>query len=380
MSFPRTMSDLVNLTYGERGAEFIMGLVQKSDDALTTSDAGIINPMYGKVVWDWLNKEDNAFSLLPKKPWRQSGFRVITADRSGKATGVDEEGALPDTDHPTRAAILNEISEVMTRFEITRKAQLESEIDDGIDAWPQERNYQAQAHASGINEMLLADASAAAAGAGAHSTNAKGSDFESIDRMISSDAEEDDFGGSYNGWFDVYESAGDRDSGTTYDAVYDGNGGTDRPLTLAMIDDLLKDTKVNGANRARQIFLTGEDTLNDWMALVSPQFRFEEKRVTKGVNGVRTASGTDVGFDISAYRGVPIFTSIDVPSDGSSRIYLIDLDHMYFKVRVPTIYLETDLRAHMLLSDSLKRQGAYLTTGQLECTRFNVHGKIRDLE
>lgn len=382
MSYPSTIQDLVRMTYGQGGAQFaagaLTGLLQKSDDPLISSDAGIINPMYGKVVWDWLNKKATLWSLLPKKPWERSGFRVITADRSGKVTGVAEDGTLPDTDHPTRLAVLNQLSQGMTRWEVSRKASLLSEIEDGIDAWPQERAYQAEAHVSGLNEQIFADAYTAVDTSAA--TDKKGNDFETLDRMISSGAEEGHRGGTGSGQFDVYAAAGDRDSGTTFDSVVDENNDTDRPLTLKMINDLIKSTVNNGADPDSQFFVTGLETLHDWEDLLGGYMRWEEARVTKGLNGVSTQPGSDVGFMVSAYKGRPIFTDIDVPEDGAPGIYLVDKRFMYLKIRVPTIYVETDPGAHMLLQDKLKRQAAFITTGQLECTRFNVHGKIRDLE
>ena len=64
------------------------------------------------------------------------------------------------------------------------------------------------------NRMLLADVeSEAASSSGAH-TGTK--DFESLDRIVSSDAEEDALGGSHNGYYDCWaaDATVDRDSGT----------------------------------------------------------------------------------------------------------------------------------------------------------------------
>ena len=74
--------------------------------------------------------------------------------------------------------------------------------------------------------MLLADVEAEAAGASGANTGTK--DFETLDRIISSDAEEDATGGSQAGYYDPYAANAtiDRDSGTDFDCTVESASGT----------------------------------------------------------------------------------------------------------------------------------------------------------
>jgi len=102
------------------------------------------------------------------------------------------------------------------------------------------RLYMAVQHKELINQALLNDVESDAGAAAADYTGTN--DFESLDRIISSDAEEDTLGGTYANIYNPWETTTsqiDRNAGTDFDATVDSAGGaigTNGVLT----DDVLR--------------------------------------------------------------------------------------------------------------------------------------------
>jgi len=366
----------------------------KADDPLLTSTTGVLQEFYGKTVWDWINREANTFAVLPKKPWTKSGWRVITADPSSIISGVTETGSIPDTVQPTWAALKTSFKQMITAIEYSRKMALLSKTGDDTISLDEYRNWAANAHKLGLDQALLEDAESTA---GSLSANYAGKDLlESIDRIISNDAEEDDVGGSYDHAFDPWKKYGstiDRDTGTTYDAVVvhgDGTvtfqGGnpdftTDATFNLDAVDALVYQTRKNGANPRNQVFITGWDTYRRWKQLVEPKERFfNPVKVQLTVNGVQTERGVEAGITLSSYNDIPIIVDHNCPKDTISRIYLLDLETLFIKVVTPTTYLTPEQTSQYLAKDKLTEEYWFLTEAETICTRFKTQGKLRSLK
>ena len=76
--------------------------VNKADAPLLSNTTGSFNTVFGAEAWMQLNQKTNLFSVLPKKPFQQSGFRIETAYPGTLGTGGTAETAgLPDTIKPT---------------------------------------------------------------------------------------------------------------------------------------------------------------------------------------------------------------------------------------------------------------------------------------
>ena len=83
----KTIADLERATYGSFGGDRLL----KATGALTgiegshhaggsrTTTTALYNLVYGQKVWSMINREINALSMLPKKPWKSSGWRVLKA-------------------------------------------------------------------------------------------------------------------------------------------------------------------------------------------------------------------------------------------------------------------------------------------------------------
>jgi len=374
----RTIEDMERLYYGAgtgQNAWAYSGTdLLKADAPLMSSTGGTYQAIFGRKVWSQLNQEFNAFSILPKKPWEKSGWRVVTA-KPGALSGVGENATLPETTKPTFAHVSTKPKTVANTFDLSETAMFLADKDDGLgDARAVMKMEMAKAHSEGINQMLLSDIDSPA-----------GNDFESLDRITSSSFVETaafsdvDLLTDHNIYNLTRASSG---SASWYDAQVDaGATGAERALTLNTLDGMFR--QVWEAGGQPKVILTGYDTIETIQQLLQPQQRFVEmKRVTPGVNGVKGVPGLQGGFVVATYNGVPIIPSKDVhkESGGSSRMYFLDTDYLWFTTAKPTLYHESGIETGDPFGiNRLGQMGLFHTMGELACTFFKASGKIRDL-
>lgn len=363
--------------------------ITKADAPVLSSTTGVFNAVFGKFVWDQFNQEANTFGILPKTVWKKSGWRLATARAGSTADGgVSEGGAIPDSIKKTYAEVTNGLKTVAHNFENSEiQEYLASVEDDAAANLTQLMQGGATKHKEAMNQMLLRDVSALAAAATANYAGIDG--FESLDRVISSDSEEDAFGGTYTSFFDIFGL--DRDSATTYDSVVDHNSGTDRDLTDSVLRSNIYDIKEAGGNTT--VMNTGWDTINATIALYIDQLRYSnvvsESKVTVDVNGIQTEEGLNAGFRVSSVYGIPMIASKDVTKDTLSRIYLLDTSdpenagepRLTLSIAKPTRFFEAGInRGTPFVIDKFTTQLLYETVGEIKCTRLDLQGKIRDLK
>jgi hypothetical protein len=352
----------------------------KSDDPMLSTTTGIWQILYGRAAFSMLHREVTAIAALPSVPWARDGVRVITADPTAKVTGIAENAALPDTDKPDYATYSTDTKWEISMWEVTEKAKFHARANEGLDPAAELRREYQDIHIAGLDELLLADASAAAAGASGDRAAADMLNIESLDRLISSDSEEDAFGGSHDHWFDPYGTTVDRDSGTTYDCIVLHNSGTDRAISTALLDQLIRDCEDAGAKKEYSFLLTTRETRDKIAALQQAQLRYiPTQRVQLSVNGIQTAKGQAMGFEVASYKDYPILVDKNVPEDTIGRVYLVDTRFMRKKLAFPTMYLESRGKADWFTLDRLKDMAAYMTVLEIECPNFAPHGKLRDL-
>lgn len=345
------------------------GYLQK-DAPVISSTTGVYNPIYGMKVWSQLNMEVNAWSLLPKEVWNQSGWRVITARGDATVTGgVAENGNIPATKKPTFAQLSTKPKSVAHPFDTSEVQQFLGEIDDSLgDTMAFMRDWYSVEHPEHMNKMLLTDNDTLA-----------GNNIESIDRVCGSYSEI--AGGSQDvGDLDIYSQ--DRDGGATWtDAYVDHNSGTDRTFTMSLLDTVI-DGITEASGKEPNIILTGYDTRQRILQEQEVMQRYvEPKKVSIGMNGVQTASGVEAGFSVATYRDIPIFVSKDVPKDTISRVYCLNSDLLTIRVAKPTQYFEAGMdKGDPFGINRLGNEGMYRTMAELICYDFRAQGKIRDLK
>ena len=359
----RTITDMERYFYGAgnaMGYSYSGSELLKADAPMLSTTAGIYQAIYGRKVWSQLNQEFNAFSILPKRPWERSGWRVITERPSFTVGGgLAENATLPDTTKPTFQHIAAKPKTVAHTFDMSETAMFLADKDDGLgDIRSVLKEEMGKHHAEHINRMLTQDKATVA-----------GNDFESLDRVTTADT------GSTS---DIYSI--DRSANSWSLAEHSENSGTDRVLSLDHLDEIFRLTWERGGNP--KVILTGYDTLMRLQQLLQSQQRFmEEKRVTPTYNGVKGVPGIEAGFIVATYNGVPIIPSKDVAKDTLSRMYFLDTDYLYFSTAIPTQYFESGIETgDPFAINRLGQEGMYRTMGELWTTFFGGHASIRDLK
>ena len=376
----RTIEDMERLYYGAGAGSNAWAYsgtdLLKADSPLVSSTTGTYQAIFGRKVWSQLNQEFNAFSILPKKPWEKSGWRVVTT-KPGNATGLPENGTLPETTKPEFAEVSTKPKTVANSFDLSETAMFLADKDDGLgDARAVMKMEMAKSHAESINKMLLADLDTPA-----------GNNFESIDRAVSSSfVETASFGDvsaiTDHNQYNITRNGAGAGSRQWYDSNVDaGSTGTERALTLNILDGMFRSVWERGGQP--KVILTGYDTLEKIQQLLQPQQRFTEmKRVVPGVNGVKGVPGMEAVFVVATYNGVPLIPSkyVHAESGGLSRLYFIDTDYTYFCTAKPTLYHESGIETGDPFGiNRLGQMGLFHTMGELWQLFYGAHGKVRDL-
>ena len=374
--YVRTITDMERYYYGAgnaMGYSYSGSELLKADSPMLSTTAGTYQAIYGRKVWSQLNQEFNAFSILPKRPWDRSGWRVITDKPNAGVVhgGVAENATLPDTVKPTFQHIAAKPKTIAHTFDMSETAIFLADRDDGLgDIRAVLKEEMGKHHAEMVNKMLLADCNDPAL-----------NNFESLDRVTASDsAMNTSVHVDTAGDLDIYSI--DRSANSWSDAeVNCDSSGNDRTLSLDQLDTLFQQIWERGGNP--KVMLTGYDTLMRLQQLLQSQQRFmEEKRVTPTYNGVKGVPGMEAGFIVATYNGVPIIPTKDMDDDGNlSKIYYLDTDYLYFSTAIPTQYFESGIETgDPFAINRLGQEGLYRTMGEVWTTFFGAQGSIRDLK
>mgnify|MGYP003133925608 FL=1 len=389
-NYMRTVNDMERYYYGagqSMGYSYSGSELLKADAPMLSTTAGTYQAIYGRKVWSQLNQEFNAFSILPKKPWDRSGWRVVTSKPSATVSGgIAENGTLPDTQKPTFQNVAAKPKTVAHSFDMSETAIFLNDKDDGLgDIRSVLKEEMGKHHAEMINGMLLTDVDTPA-----------GNNIESLDRVTTGSctasgnvADTMDMGAAGGDYgqaadADIYSIDGLDDRGTTgwarAEVSTSGTKGTNRTLSLDHFDEMFRKIWVRGGNP--KVMLTGYDTLMRLQQLLQSQQRFmEEKRVVPTYNGVKGVPGMEAGFIVATYNGVPIIPSKDVTADGISRVYMLDTDYLYYSTAKPTQYFESGIETgDPFAINRLGQEGLYRTMGEVWTTFFGGQGSIRDLQ
>mgnify|MGYP003137081799 FL=1 len=449
----KTMKDLEAATYGLRGSSALLksagivgGFGTPHDDASGNPFSGsaasnlgdLYNVLYGQKVWSMLNQEVNALSIMAKRPYTSSGWRVLKSrpqGGSGSSFGIgtgavgsaapkaDLIGGVPENESlsnisalaPEYAKLYISPKTVAHKFEFSELGMELAAIDDGVgDIRAIVREDMGKHHAESQNVMLLMPLEKMSDLQGATNSDRN---YTSLMKIVSSASE---IGQMY---LDNVTELGADDSGTPavsaeltrifgdvrpvaiggshgsetatatatfLDAEVDfGTGyadGTARVLTLSILNDMIRRIRQNGGSP--KVMITGYDTIQHISDLLQSQERFmDRKEIVPTHNGVRGPKGAEVGFRVATYYDIPIIPAKDMPSTGLSTsnrltdILLLDTDHLWLSVMKPTQYFEDGIsNGNPFGVGKLGNQGLYRTMGETACSFFKGQGKITNLK
>jgi hypothetical protein len=453
----KTMKDLEAATYGFRGshgnallksAGVVGGFGTPHDDASGnpfTAASGLgdlYGVLYGQKVWSMLNQEVNALSMMAKRPYTSSGWRVLKSRPQGGANAAfslgngaagdaspaaDDIGGVPENESLSNIAALSpeytklyiSPKTIAHKFEFSELGMEMAAIDDGVgDIRAIVREDMGKHHAETQNVMLLTPleryddtdtnnvnidrnytslmkivASAAEIGQmyldDLVNTNATTGGTPAVDPellRLFGDARVATVGGSHGSeTITVTSSPTFLDAEVDYGTAYTTGGC--RVLTLTLLNDMIRRLRQNGGNP--KVIVTGYDTIQHISDLLQSQERFmDRKEIVPTHNGVRGPKGAEVGFRVATYYDIPIIPAKDMPSttasavtNGLSDILILDTDHLWLSVMKPTQYFEDGItNGNPFGVGKLGNQGLYRTMGETACSFFRGQGKITNLK
>ena len=416
----RTIEDLERATYGTGQFSSLLkasGLtsgIHGTHDVTASGEFSFPNKelhnlIYGQKVWSMLNREINAFAMLPKKPWSSSGWRVLIERAIGgtgdvlSITGGTGQGSITLNDiggvsenAAFTTAVTDELSPIAPKydtlycspktiahqFELSELAAAMAQIDDGIgDLMAAYREEVGVSHAESMNKMILQDLTAVAGtGIDAHATKADNS-LMTLYKIVATHAETNALG-TLTSKNELYGVARDGTSATDYlESYVDSNSGTERNLTVNLLNTAIRNLMARGGEP--KVILTGYDTIQTLGELLQAQERFMGRtEITPTHNGIKGVEGREVGFRVATYHDVPIIPVKDMPSSGSgvSDMLILDTDHLFLCTLKPTEYFEGGINADVFGHGKLGHRGLYRTVAETVCTYFRGQGKIIDLQ
>ena len=227
--------------------------------------------------------------------------------------------------------------------------------------------------------MVLQDlTNVAGTGIDAHATKADKA-IMSLYRIISTHAEMNALG-TLSNKLKLYGKtrAG---SGTEYLEAYVDSNGSDRALTVNLLNTALRNLMARGGEP--KVILTGYDTIQNLGELLQAQERFMGRaEVVPSHNGIKGVKGREIGFKVATYHDIPIIPVKDMPNGGAglSDMLILDTDHLFLCTMKPTEYFEAGMHTGEVFGHGkLGHRGIYRTIAETMCTYFRGQGKIIDL-
>jgi len=383
----RLLNELVERNYGNvpRGPSEVKNLA-KTDAPILSTTTGFFNTTFGASIFQQLNNSSTLFNLLPKFQYQRGGFRVQTDRFIASGLGVAQNASIPDSVKATQAQITVGIKEQAIAIEYSERMRLLQGTKDDVGF-----DVQATLERAKANYTYALDADL-----NVNATTVASANVESIDRICSSYAEVTNCADINANDVDIYGL--DRDAEATYADAYVSHGsGTTRAISESIVRSLIKNTVAAGANPSTQVWYTGTDTYEQIMAMFQTQMRYTSPEAFRAKTNVNTgeSAGANFGMEMGTLFGRPIYVAPagKVAASGSagygaaiSNLYLLDtgMDPIYnepilgMKVLQAPILAETKLATYPA-HGKLGNEVVIYSAMELECKRFNVQGKARDL-
>ncbi|MBX0325810.1 hypothetical protein EGH21_22590 [Halomicroarcula sp. F13] len=391
----------------DRAVEALSAISQEA--TYSTSDAALVNDLFGAALYVQTNLEANGYGSLPKID--RSGmntdasqplpltFRAAHTPPALQSTG--EGASIPDGRKYSQEEVSAAIKQSEAVVEQTHLQQVRAEILDGV-PWDELTRVDELFQELAIDrDGVMA---AVSANNGGYSSRDK---ITELDRIIASGDEEanatDTSSTAFaDGDLDVYDI--DRSADSWADAYVDHNSGTLRQLTESLMDSFLAQYfDFGSASRENVYILTGRTTAkvlgeiqSDSTDGVQAVVNYDPEDIGRdGVNDAETVMGLPTNTKSRHYKGIPIVPSQHIPADSLGRIYLIPTDTIQAGdgQQVPRIAVEELRNPHYEeLTDANPENAPYLSRGKKEnaayylmdheiVTRdFSALGKLRDLQ
>ena len=398
--------------------------------AAASNLTALYNMVYGQKVWSMINQEINPLSILPKKPYTSSGWRVMTARPQGGSaaafsvnatTGNAQGNASPDGDlvggvgenelldstslealAPEYTTLYMNPKIVAHMFDYSELAAEMAKIDDGVgDLRALIREDMGKFHAESQSKMVVMPLELYDNLGGDTSSGLIRQNYTSLMKIVSNFTEAS-FLYRLSGVGSGSHANIDADATTLYGNTSRASGGATsfmdavvnfggdyqsadaRNLTLSILNSVIQDLRLNGGTP--KVILTGYDTIQTIADLLQSQERFmDSKEIIPSHNGVKGVKGAEVGFRVATYYDIPMIPAKDMPSTGAnasciSDMLFLDTDHIWFATMKPTQYFEDGINhGNPFGVGMLGNRGLYRTMGEIGCTFFKGQAKITNI-
>lgn len=371
------------------------GLSEKA--TFDSGQGGIENAVYGAVLYNSVNMNNNLLGMLP------------TMDETGQISSVDGEQAIsfrvahspPTVDDvneggsvPTAQTYsVEEVESTPKRspmvFEESILHSIRSRLQDGVSFDRLTDLGQSYLMRSVERDALGRKLT------GVSDSYSADNNVVPLDRVVSSQTEVDNDGGLSDGDEDVYDIT--RSGSTTWaNAQVSDNGGSDQQLTSSVVNDHI-DTQIQNSSAEKEnlVIATGYDSARVLSDLREAQFRADALQAPnrEDVNDAETRLGANFNASISHWDSIPVVVSESVPSDTLSRIFVMDPTPAQTPGEEgpkPKIGVEEYLNPYVERSGLDEQQG-FLATGEFKnkvlflmyhevvCRDFPAQGKITNL-
>ena len=399
----------------------------------------VFTATYGRKVWDALNNQTRLWNILRKVQWGPTtGWRVRSDRGDNRSRPVTETGALPTVDVSAYQAVDSAPRIVATDFGVSLKSQIMSGLEGGMgDNLAVEQEAAARDHIKELNAELLLRSNAIVQTSGASATGAivgasgavrigdsisdtnnsnelsltavnnstgvltwtgtgnltdgdiayvrSRAGMTSIDDIVEADGR--DVAGDANSRSsafspDVYNQSTRTAGAWNAAATVLDNAGTGRNLTLALLDQAIREVRINGADP--DVILMGYDQFDRLSSLLQAQQRYMDwgEFVVK-VGDESTLPGSHAGFQVATYRGIPVIVDPDIQSSQTaangtlgSNVYVLDTRYLELAVAAPTQYIDN---RDFFQANAFVLRGLFYTIGELRALRMDTHAKITDL-
>ena len=204
--------------------------------------------------------------------------------------------------------------------------------------------------------------------------------FTSLDDIVEQDGRTI-AGRTVSAGADLYNQTARAAGGWNAGATVLDNDGTGRNLNLTLLDQAIREVRINGADP--DVILMGYDQFDRLSSLLQAQQRYMDwgEFVVK-VGDESTLPGSHAGFQVATYRGIPVIVDPDTPKAYTtagtigSNVYVLDTRYLELAVAAPTQYIDN---RDFFQANAFVLRGLFYTIGELRALRVDAHAKITDL-
>jgi len=352
--------------------------------AATTAGGAEINKIIEKMIFDTMNRNVDLRPLLSRKPLTQYGYIFNIRKALGAKADFYNEGASGTPEISTKTQLIAVSFAIRSDYEVTGLMMAASK--SYFDALGDEAQTAIDALKIKEEQQMICSLTTTAYGdTGGYlglqdlmrTKNSNGGDYDATSARRMADV---------TSVYNVTRASVSADPPTgnwELDCSYvvAGTAGTATGvLELKHLDEALDRSDKHGGKGDERVFFCSVERGSEINRLLQPQQRFA---------GTLNLEG---GFSIATYKGIPIVTSrfmdkngvtndssISLESAGDNSMYLLDLNHIHFRVlagvdakHVPIMGDDTSIRKDV--------QGGYFKTyGTMVMTNFNKQVNIWNL-